>query len=347
MPLRGASGPGETARATTSRPSMRSTAKRGTPSPITICERSVTSAANLSKSTTTRSGPGSSPGGHERDASPTATVRGSVSPTRRSFGPCRSNSSPIGRPARAAAARTSAARRRRSSCEPCEQFRRAQSSPAATSGRARRRVGGGTEGGDDLRAALQHRRECCIEPLRHAACVGARGGSSEQHREVAMRATRRALGIAAAAGVLAFAGRRGRRRRRRRWSIRSSRWGRSRRGWHSRSRWSSSTRTTSSCSRRPTGQVKRVNDDGAAAGRARPDGQLQLRARPAGHRAGQVLQAQRLRLPLLERDDAGGRQRRRRRRAAAGQPARPLPVGRHDARPTRRRCTAAARSRRT
>ena len=36
MPLRGAIGPGETARVTTFAPSMRSTAKRGTPSPITI-----------------------------------------------------------------------------------------------------------------------------------------------------------------------------------------------------------------------------------------------------------------------------------------------------------------------
>ena len=59
MPLRGASGPGETARVTTSSPCSETTANRGTPSPMTISERSVTSAANFSKSTTTRSCPAS------------------------------------------------------------------------------------------------------------------------------------------------------------------------------------------------------------------------------------------------------------------------------------------------
>ena len=55
MPLRADSGPGDSAVTTTSPSATRSTAKRGTPSPITICDRSVTSAEKLSKSTPTRS----------------------------------------------------------------------------------------------------------------------------------------------------------------------------------------------------------------------------------------------------------------------------------------------------
>ena len=63
--------------------------------------------------------------------SPGRSILVSVSADSRSFGPCRSNSSPTDRPARLAAARTSAARRRSSSAVPCEQFSRAQSIPAA------------------------------------------------------------------------------------------------------------------------------------------------------------------------------------------------------------------------
>ena len=104
MPLRGASGPGATARAKTSPPSMRSTAKRGTPSPMTICERSVASAANRSNSTTTRSDASGGAAPQNVTASPAATARGLVSAASRSFGPWRSNSRPIARPERCAAA---------------------------------------------------------------------------------------------------------------------------------------------------------------------------------------------------------------------------------------------------
>ena len=54
MPLRGESGPAARTRATTSLPRTSSTDSRGTPSPITISERSVTSPAKPSKSTSTR-----------------------------------------------------------------------------------------------------------------------------------------------------------------------------------------------------------------------------------------------------------------------------------------------------
>ncbi len=132
MPLRGASGPGDTARATTSPGPTCSTASRGTPSPITISERCVTSRGKSGKSTSTRS-PSAEPSALANvTLSPGTTARSTVDALRRSFGPCRSSSSATGRLARSAAARTSAARRRRSSWVPCEQFRRAQSIPAAT-----------------------------------------------------------------------------------------------------------------------------------------------------------------------------------------------------------------------
>ena len=133
MPLRGASGPGVRARATTSSPPTCWTAKRGTPSPITSSERSVTRRTNELNSTRTRSGAARPPAPVKTISSPACTRRSTVAPDSRSFGPCRSNIRPSGRPARAPAARTSAARRRRSSASPCEQFRRAQSRPAATS----------------------------------------------------------------------------------------------------------------------------------------------------------------------------------------------------------------------
>ena len=53
-PLRGPSGPGEITRVTTSPESTSSTASRGTPSPTTIWERSVTSPAKPSRSTRSR-----------------------------------------------------------------------------------------------------------------------------------------------------------------------------------------------------------------------------------------------------------------------------------------------------
>ncbi len=82
-------------------------------------------------------------------------------------------------------------------------------------------------------------------------------------------------------------------------------------------------------------------------GRPGSDGQLELRARAARHRARQVLQVQRLGLPVLERDDAAGGQRAsatRCRCAATGWTA-STGTGRRWS--TRRRCTAAARCRRT
>ena len=132
-PLRADSGPGDTTRVTTSPAATPSTARRGTPSPMTSCERSVTSAAKCGKSTRTRSGGSEPPLPQKTTASPAARMRVAVSADSRSLGPWRSNSSPSGRPARSAASRTAAARRRRSSCVPCEQFSRAQSTPAATS----------------------------------------------------------------------------------------------------------------------------------------------------------------------------------------------------------------------
>jgi hypothetical protein len=65
--------------------------------------------------------------------SPGRSILVGVSADSRSFGPCRSNSSPTDRSARFAAARTPPARRRNSSAVPCEQFSRPQSIPAATS----------------------------------------------------------------------------------------------------------------------------------------------------------------------------------------------------------------------
>ena len=73
-------------------------------------------------------------------------------------------------------------------------------------------------------------------------------------------------------------------------------------GSRSRCRWSSSTTTTSSCSRRPTGQVKRIRNGGAPEVVLDLAGQLELRARAARHHARQGLQAQRHGVPVLERD---------------------------------------------
>ena len=66
--------------------------------------------------------------------------------------------------------------------------------------------------------------------------------------------------------------------------------------------------------------------------RPRPRGELELGARPARHRAAPEVQAQRLGLPVLEREQDRRRQHRRRRRAADGQPDRPLRVGGRPAR---------------
>ena len=130
MPLRGARRPGEIVRQSTSPGRMASTAKRGTPSPITTWLRSVTRREKPTKSTITRPGPG--PSSENVIVSPVCITCSAVSPFRRSFGPWRSNSRPSGRPQRWAASRTSAARRLSASASPWEQFSRAQSIPAAT-----------------------------------------------------------------------------------------------------------------------------------------------------------------------------------------------------------------------
>ena len=119
--------------------------------------------------------------------------------------------------------------------------------------------------------------------------------------------------------------------RRRRWSIRSSRCARSRRGWHSRCRWSSSSDDEFLVLEKATGQVKRVRNGGA------PEVVLDLTVNSNSERGllgitlDKDFRHNGLRLPLLERDDDRRRQHRRRRGAAAGQPARPLSMGRHDA----------------
>ena len=100
------------------------------PSPTTICERSVTSAAKCRKSTITR--PGSSVASLPQKVivSPARTVRSTVSADSRSLGPCRSKSRPertprtLGRGAHRGGAAAQVVMR------PWEQFRRAESTPA-------------------------------------------------------------------------------------------------------------------------------------------------------------------------------------------------------------------------
>ena len=62
----------------------------------------MTSAANLSKSTTTRSGAVAGAGGTNVTASPTATVRGSVAPRAAASGPAGRTAARSARPARSA-----------------------------------------------------------------------------------------------------------------------------------------------------------------------------------------------------------------------------------------------------
>ena len=145
-------------------PSTRSTAKRGTPSPITSCERSVTSAASLSNATGTPSAV--LPGATNRTMSPTATVCAldrPVQPQLRALEVEQHAHRPA-RPARAAS-RTSAARRRRSSGSPCEQFSRAQLIPAAISASSASGASvAGPERRHDLRPSFQHCPHCAANP---------------------------------------------------------------------------------------------------------------------------------------------------------------------------------------
>ena len=303
MPLRGASGPGETARATTSSPCSDTTANRGTPSPITISERSVTSAANFSKSTTTRSCPASLPGVVNVTTSPTSTGRGSVDADRRSFGPCRSNSSPIARPARC---RRGANLGRAPPQIVVIAVRAVQ--PRAVEPRLDEPVqhAGGVRGRDrasprssfaaPASAAVLHR-------TRHRApCVGSRGGSlnntggrdesgatdARDRRGGGGAGVHGAGGGADAAHVVDP----------------KLEVGTVATGLNQPVQMELIGDDDFFVLEKATGQVKRVTDGGAPRGRARPDRQLRLRARPARHRARQVLPPQRLRLPVLERDDA-------------------------------------------
>ena len=136
----------------------RTTAKRGTPSPITISERSVTSAGELVEVDLDRS-----PGRPARERRPRRRPRPRAArspPDSRSFGPCRSNSSaerPAGALRRPRA--PSAARRRRSSCVAV----RAVQPRAVQPGRDQRvqhagGVGGGPQRRHDLRSSLEHGR---------------------------------------------------------------------------------------------------------------------------------------------------------------------------------------------
>ena len=96
--------------------------------------------------------------------SPTSRSRCAVAPDSRSFGPCRSNSSPSALPERSDASRTSRARRSRSSAPPCEQFTRAQSMPAAT---RRSSTPGASVAGPSVARIFV--RRCVITPRRLAS----------------------------------------------------------------------------------------------------------------------------------------------------------------------------------
>ena len=151
-------------------PSTRSTAKRGTPSPITISERSVTSAAKLGEVDD-----------HAVVAAAPAPRRSTCSPTcdrarlgrraeSRSFGPWRSNSSPSGRPARSRrrahlGARGGAGRR---ACRASSSGARSRGRPRRA-GRARRAasVAGPSVATIFVRRSSM-RRECCIESVARA-----------------------------------------------------------------------------------------------------------------------------------------------------------------------------------
>ena len=323
MPLRGASGPGEIARAMTSAPSSRSTTKRGTPSPITICERSVTSAVNLSKSTTT-------PFGAERDDVADRHVARLGRRREPQLRPLQVEQ----QAERAPGARGRLAHGGRAAAQVVVVAVRAVQTRAVEprgdeSVEHARRIGGGAQRRHDLRAPLQHvTAECCIEPPRGAVRRNP-GRISHQQGEVGMR---RVLGLTAVCGMLAFAGTAAAQIPATPTVVDDGPDGGD---GHQRAQ---PARADGVDRRQRLPGAREADGPGQAraqrrhaGGRPRSDRQLRVRARPARHRARQVLPPQRLRLPLLERDDAAGRQQRHAGRARDGQPARPLQVERLDA----------------
>ena len=139
---------------------MRSTRKRGAPSPMTISDRSVTRRAKLAKSTTTRPSAvgAAAPGAAKVTRSPGVTARASVSARQAQLRALQVEQH-AERPARALAARR--ARRRRAGGgrrgSPWEQFRRAQSRPGRDQPVEHPgRVGRRTERRHDLRPSLEH-----------------------------------------------------------------------------------------------------------------------------------------------------------------------------------------------
>ena len=119
-------------------PSTSSTRSRTSPSSIS------TSWPGSSTSPITAGAIGSSPSVAASSAqtviwSPVRRTTGSSSSPMRSFGPCRSAMSAIGRPTSAAISRTSQARSECPSCVPCERLKRTASTPASMSARRRSR----------------------------------------------------------------------------------------------------------------------------------------------------------------------------------------------------------------
>ena len=106
-----------------------------------------------------RSSPVQLSSGQTVTSSPLRSRTGSASSPMRSFGPCRSAISAIGRPASASAARTRRARSACSSWVPCERLRRAASMPAPTS---RRSISGDSEAGPRV-ATIFVRRSGAID----------------------------------------------------------------------------------------------------------------------------------------------------------------------------------------
>ena len=194
MPLRGDSGRARR-RARRRRPRRRARrAKRGTPSPITISERSVTRRGEVGEvdAHAVRRRPRRRRRVKTISLARPRTRRSTVSPDSRSFGPCRSNSRPSGRPARCG-------RRAHLGGAPAQVVvrRRGSSSGARSRGRPRsagrapRRVGRRTERRHDLGPSLEHGASVPgIGPARsrsaaHRRDAGARGTSAACARPAA------------------------------------------------------------------------------------------------------------------------------------------------------------------
>ena len=138
----------------------RSTARRGTPSPMTSCERSVTSAAKCGKSTRTRSRRlGAAAAAEDDRVAGRQRARLGVARTAAASAPAGRTAAPSGRPARSAAARTVGG----PPAQVVVRAVRAVQPRAVHAGRDEPvqhpgRVGRGPERGHDLRPPPEHRR---------------------------------------------------------------------------------------------------------------------------------------------------------------------------------------------